>query len=237
MDNKKATPSALRAGIRWIIQITVFILILAAILFLSAGRLDWPMARVYLGVFTACLLFNGVYLARRNPALLKERSEFRPRQDVEKWDIVVSTLVRIFVLAALVVCGLDQRFGWTGAMPLAVQLLALSLGFLGFALIMWALASNPFAAVYARIQAERGHAVAMTGPYRFVRHPFYTGVLMYVLTLPATLGSLWALILGAMVVILFIVKTTLEGRKLQVELDGYQEFARRVRYRLLPGVW
>jgi protein-S-isoprenylcysteine O-methyltransferase Ste14 len=77
----------------------------------------------------------------------------------------------------------------------------------------------------------------MTGPYRFVRHPFYTGVLMYVLTLPVTLGSLWAFILGAMVVILFIVKTALEDRKLQVELDGYQEFARRVRYRLLPGVW
>jgi protein-S-isoprenylcysteine O-methyltransferase Ste14 len=141
------------------------------------------------------------------------------------------------MLAALIVCGLDKRFGWTGMMPLAVQLLALMFGGLGFALIMWALASNPFAAVYARIQEERGHAVAMTGPYRFVRHPFYTGVLAYALSLPVALGSLWALFLGALVAILFIVKTALEDHKLQVELDGYREYTRHVRYRLLPGVW
>ena len=141
------------------------------------------------------------------------------------------------MLAAFVVCGLDQRFGWTRAMPLAVQLLALAFGVMGFGLIMWALASNPFAAVYARIQAERGHAVAMTGPYRFVRHPFYTGVLAYVLALPVALGSLWALILGGLVAIMFIAKTVLEDRKLQAELDGYREYAQHVRYRLLPGVW
>ena len=141
------------------------------------------------------------------------------------------------MLAAFVVCGLDQRFGWTGAMPLAVQLLALAIGILGFAIIMWALTSNPFAAVYARIQAERGHAVAMTGPYRFVRHPFYTGVLVYALALPVVLGSLWALILGGLVAIMFIAKTIFEDRKLQAELDGYREYAQHVRYRLLPGVW
>ena len=237
MDNHKVASHSLRIGIRWVVQITAFILVLAAILFLSAGKLDWPMAWVYLGVFSVCLLFNGVYLARRNPELLRERSEIKPRQGVETWDVVLSAIVRIAILAAFVVCGLDQRFGWTGAMPLAVQLLALAFGILGFAIIMWALTSNPFAAVYARIQAERGHAVAMTGPYRFVRHPFYTGVLAYALALPVVLGSLWALILGGLVAIMFIAKTVFEDRKLQAELDGYREYAQHVRYRLLPGVW
>jgi protein-S-isoprenylcysteine O-methyltransferase Ste14 len=176
MDNQKTASHSLRAGIRWIAQAAIFVLILAAILFLSAGTLDWLMAWVYLGVFFVCLLFNGIYLARRNPELLKERSEIKPRQGVEKWDVVLSALVRVLMPAALVVCGLDQRFGWAGAMPLAVQLLALAIG-------------------------------------------------------------MWALILGGLVAIMFIVKTVFEDRKLQAELDGYREYARHVRYRLMPGVW
>lgn len=237
MDNHKTASHSLRVGIRWVAQSTIFVLVLGAILFLSAGRLDWPLAWVYLGVFFTGLLFNGVYLARRNPALLKERSELRPRQGVEKWDVVISTLVRIAMLVAFVVCGLDRRYGWSGIVSLAVQLLALGFAVLGGTLVMWALASNPFAVVYVRIQAERGHSVAMAGPYRFVRHPLYTGVLIFALDFPVALGSLWALILGALVAILFIMKTANEDRKLQVELDGYREYARHVRYRLLPGVW
>jgi protein-S-isoprenylcysteine O-methyltransferase Ste14 len=120
---------------------------------------------------------------------------------------------------------------------MGVQIVALFFGLLGGALIFWALISNPNAAVYARLQEERGHSVASSGPYRYVRHPFYVGVLIYAFAIPMALGSLYALILSVLVAVLFIVKTAKEDRMLLAELDGYQAYAKRVRYRLLPRIW
>jgi protein-S-isoprenylcysteine O-methyltransferase Ste14 len=237
MNNNRTASRPPSPGVKWFILAVVFMLVLAAILFLSAGTLDWPMAWVFLAVFFACLLVNGVYLIRRNPGLLAERSEFKPRPGVEKWDVILSSTVRFAAPAALVLCGLDRRFGWSGQIPPAAQWTALMGGVLGFALILWTLASNPFAAVYVRIQSERGHTVTATGPYRFIRHPLYSGALVYLFSFPITLGSIWALGAGSLVGILLIGKTALEDRKLQRELEGYREYARRVRYRLLPGVW
>jgi len=99
------------------------------------------------------------------------------------------------------------------------------------------MAANRHAVVYARIQQERGHAVATTGPYRFVRHPFYVGTITFSLVAPVALGSPWALISGGLAALLFIVKTAAEDRMLREGLEGYCEYAERVRYRLVPGIW
>jgi len=218
-------------------QVLLAVAALAALLFLSSGRLDWVMAWVYIGAFAIVLVVMVVYQELSNPELLVERSELKPREGVQTWDVVLSAVVRLSMLTSYVVAGLDVRFGWKPELTLAVQIAALAAGLLGVALIVWAMAANRYAAVYARIQKERGHAVATTGPYRFVRHPFYVGTITFSLAIPLALGSPWALIPGGLAALLFIVKTAAEDRMLREGLEGYREYAERVRYRLLPRVW
>jgi protein-S-isoprenylcysteine O-methyltransferase Ste14 len=140
-------------------------------------------------------------------------------------------------LVRYIVAGLDQRYGWRGGWPAVAQIAALTLCALGYALIVWATASNPFFSQIVRIQAERGHTIATGGPYRTVRHPAYAGALLYELAVPVLLASWPALIASGLNVVLLILRTALEDRTLHAELAGYADYARRVRYRLLPGVW
>ena len=218
-------------------QVLIAVAALAAMLFLSSWRFDWVMAWVYIGTFAVVLTAMTVYQELGNPELVQERSELTPREGVQTWDVILSAVVRLSLLASYVVAGLDVRFGWKPELTLAVQIAALAAGLLGVALIVWAMAANRYAAVYARIQKERGHAVATTGPYRFVRHPFYVGTITFSLAIPLVLGSPWALILGGLAALLFIVKAAVEDRMLREGLEGYREYTERVRYRLLPGVW
>ncbi len=218
-------------------QALVAVAALAAMLFLSSWRFDWVMAWVYVGTFAVVLTAMTVYQELGNPELAEERSEFKPREGVQTWDVILSAVVRVSLLASYVVAGLDVRFGWKPEIPLAVQVAAFALGLLGAGLIVWAMAANRYAAVYARIQKERGHAVATTGPYRFVRHPFYVGTITFSLVVPVALGSPWALISGGLAALLFVVKTAAEDRMLREGLAGYREYAERVRYRLVPGIW
>ena len=219
------------------VQVLLAVAALAAMLFISSGRLDWVMAWVYVGAFAIVLVVMVVYQELSNPELLAERSELKPREGVQTWDVILSAVVRLSLLASYVVAGLDVRFGWKPELALAVQIAALVVGLLGVALIVWAMAANRYAAVYARIQKERGHTVTTTGPYRFVRHPFYVGTITFSLAIPLVLGSPWALIPGGLAALLFIVKAAAEDRMLREGLEGYREYAERVRYRLVPGVW
>jgi protein-S-isoprenylcysteine O-methyltransferase Ste14 len=240
MGNHAEPPLAkIRIGrlLKRLAQVLVTVAALAAMLFLSSWRFDWVMAWVYVGAFAVGLMALTVYQELGNPELVEERSEFKPREGVQTWDVILSAVVRVSLLGGYVVAGLDVRFGWKPEIPLAVQMAAFALGLLGAGLIAWAMAANRYAAVYARIQQERGHIVATTGPYRFVRHPFYVGVITFALMIPLALGSPWALIPGGLAALLFIVKTAAEDRMLREGLAGYREYAERVRYRLLPGVW
>jgi protein-S-isoprenylcysteine O-methyltransferase Ste14 len=135
------------------------------------------------------------------------------------------------------VAGLDVRFGWSPPMSLALHLVGV-LGFvLGWALVLWATASNAFFSTTVRIQQERGHTLQTGGPYQFVRHPGYAGGIIYQLATPLLLGSWWAFMPMLLSVPLYVARTTLEDRLLHDELDGYPAYARQVRFRLLPGVW
>ena len=218
-------------------QVLVTVAVLAAMLFLSSWRFDWVMAWVYVGAFATALTAMVVYQELSNPELLAERSELKPREGVQTWDVILSAVIRLSLLTSYVVAGLDVRFGWKPEFALAVQIAALGVGLLGVALVVWAMAANRYAAVYARIQKERGHTVTTTGPYRFVRHPFYVGTITFSLAIPLVLGSPWALIPGGLAALLFITKTAAEDRMLREGLEGYREYAERVRYRLVPGIW
>ena len=147
-----------------LVQVLIVVIALAAMLFLSSWRFGWVMAWVFVGVFAVVLVTMTVYQELSNPELLEERSEFRPREGVQTWDVVLSIVARVSLLASYVVAGLDVRFGWRPEIPFAVQIVAFALGLLGGGLIFWAMAANRHAAVYARIQKERGHVVATTGP-------------------------------------------------------------------------
>ena len=139
--------------------------------------------------------------------------------------------------SGIIIAGLDYRFGWSAPIPLAISLAALLVGLLGFAFSTWALVENRFFSAVVRIQTDRGHSVCSTGPYRFVRHPGYAGGILFYLMTPLILSSWWAFIPALLTTIFTIIRTHLEDKTLQAELDGYEAYARQTRYRLLPGVW
>jgi len=210
-------------------------ILMGVALFWSAGRLDWWPAWALIVVMLAWSTATGIVILRFNPDLLVER--LGPRKGARPWDMAIMSVVGLATLARLVVAGLDQRYGWTGGIPWAAQFAALIVTVSGYALVVWATASNAYFSQIVRIQAERGHVVVSSGPYRYVRHPAYLGTVLYELAAPVLLASWWALIIGGLNVILFILRTALEDRTLQVELGGYVEYTQKVRYRLLPGIW
>jgi len=215
-----------------LLQVAIQFLILAAILFISSGRLDWVWAWAYLGLGVGILAINVLVVS---PELIAERGEIK--EDIKGWDRVLTTLIILPTLGTPIVAGLDLRFGWSPRLALAIQVIALVFWALAQLLFSWAMASNVFFSGAVRIQMDRGHTVATGGPYRYVRHPGYVAYIAFSLATPLALGSLWALIPAGLVMCLMVVRTALEDRTLLEELDGYKDYAQRVRYRLLPGIW
>ncbi len=220
---------------RFAIRETMGVVIMGVALFWSAGRIDWWPAWALLAVMLAWIIGMGFAILRFNPDLLAER--LGPRKGGKQWDMTIMGIVGLSELARLIIAGLDQRYGWTGGFPIAAQIAALAVCALGYALGVWATASNAFFSQIVRIQTERGHAVATGGPYQYVRHPAYVGTILYQLAMPVLLASWWALIPGGVNAILLVIRTALEDRTLQAELSGYADYARLVRHRLLPGIW
>lgn len=227
------TADVRRRSVRGVLKSTLFLIALAVALFWAAGRVDWLAAWVYVGA----MLFGAVLITLSlDPELLAERSAVGA--GVKPWDLpLVMVMARLGPLALVLVAGLDARHGWTAPLPLALPVLALLLLAAGYALTGWAMRVNRFFSGVVRIQSERGHTVVMEGPYRYVRHPGYTGMILTLLVTPLLLGSLWAWIPAALTVGVTVARTALEDRALRAELPGYAAYAQRVRYRLLPGVW
>ncbi len=224
--------SILRVYGQWIV-VTVMV---AVVLFTSAGRVDVPMFWAYLTVHSGAQLVISVLVFRRNRDLLEER--LRPGEGAKAWDQVILRIYSLLTSALFVVAGLDVgHFHWSDTVPLWGQVMAL-LGFaLSFAFIIWAMVVNDFYSRVVRIQRDRGQYVVTDGPYRYVRHPSYIGGILSWVCTALGLGSWLALVPVALIAVTFTVRTALEDQTLQEELDGYQDYARRVRYRLLPGVW
>jgi protein-S-isoprenylcysteine O-methyltransferase Ste14 len=217
---------------KWLFWSFAGTLMIIAMLFIAAGRLDWPMGWVFVGVYVIVAL---VPVLTGDPGMLRER--FGTRPDEKRWDRQFVKLNGLLLLGAQVLAALDLRFGWPPEIPLAIQIVALVIYLLGWGLHLWAMAANRFFSKIIRIQRDRGHTVVTGGPYRYVRHTGYTGAILSQLATAPALGSLWALIPGALAALVLVVRTALEDRTLQEELEGYKDYAQRVRYRLLPGVW
>jgi protein-S-isoprenylcysteine O-methyltransferase Ste14 len=229
---QKASPRLVR---RYLTREALGLVVMGAALFWSAGRLDWWPGWAVLLVMAAWIAATFLVMLRTNPALIAER--LGPRPGSKGWDTAILSLLGLVQLARYVVAGLDARHGWSGSFSVGAQVLALGLCLAGYALVTWSTAANAFFSQIVRIQTERGQHVVSGGPYRYVRHPGYAGAILFEFAAGVLLSSWWALLAGAASALLLVLRTALEDRLLQAELPGYMAYARRTRFRLLPGIW
>ncbi|MGB3860983.1 MAG: isoprenylcysteine carboxylmethyltransferase family protein [Candidatus Aminicenantaceae bacterium] len=208
---------------------------LMALFFGSAGTFNWPEAWLFLILYAVAVIGMVSWLKKHNPELLKERMS--SKKDAKTWDKIILLIYSILAMILLAVAGLDAvRYNWSHV-PLWVEVLGFFGFFPAYMLIFWTMTQNRYLSEVVRIQEERGHEVCTTGPYRYVRHPMYVGVIFFILCLPLALGSFFALFFSLAIIFVFLIRTSLEDKTLQTELPGYREYAEQVRYRLIPGLW
>jgi protein-S-isoprenylcysteine O-methyltransferase Ste14 len=225
--------------LRGAVFLTLYLAFLVATPFIAVGSANRPMAWASMGIYVTISVVN-FFLA--HPELVRERSRglaLPAGAGTKRWDQALATASWIlFFPLTLLVAGLDTgRFGWSVPLPVVVQILALVVFALGNGLGGWAMLSNRYFSTFLRLQRDRQHQVETRGPYRYVRHPGYAGVIVGAMALPLALGSLCALLPAVIGASGFVLRTELEDRVLLQELDGYAEYAGQVHYRLLPRVW
>jgi protein-S-isoprenylcysteine O-methyltransferase Ste14 len=222
---------------RVILQVFVFIVLIPLLPLVISRQWDWWEAWVYAILYIVSFIISRALAARRNPDIIQERARSLQHENAEAWDKRLAPLLGIGGLLALVVAGLDALFAWPPTFSLAVKILALAIIVAGYVLGSYALIENRFFSGVVRLQPERGQQVVSSGPYRWIRHPGYVGSIIVYLATPLFLDSIWAFIPVIFLTVVLVVRTALEDRFLQAQLPGYREYAGRVRYRLLPGVW
>ncbi|ORB83477.1 hypothetical protein B1987_06800 [Mycobacterium kansasii] len=224
----------MKTGVQAVVSGLVGLGVFGFVLFYPAGTFKYWQAWVFIAVFAVATIVPGIYLARTNPSALQRRMHAGPRAETRTAQkfIIMGAFVGVF--AIMVVSALDHRFGWS-TVPTALCLVGDLLVATGLAIAMLVVVQNSYAA--ATVTVEAGQNVVSSGFYRFVRHPMYVGNVILMVGMPLALGSLWGL-LGVVPGVLMLVFRILDEEKaLAVELDGYREYMRRVRYRLLPHVW
>lgn len=222
---------------QWIRLVVVYLFI-PLVLLVCGGDFGWWQAWVYSLLIVAAGIGGRIWAERRHPGLLAERQNMEKIQSAKAWDKVLAPLMALSVSFPLViVAGLDHRFGWSPVFPLWLIVLGFLLISLGYAFAAWAFIENRFFSSVVRIQVDRGHVVCDSGPYRIVRHPGYAGNILPLLGIVLALSSMWTLIPAAVALIIAVIRTVLEDQTLQDELPGYRDYVRRVRYRLIPGIY
>jgi protein-S-isoprenylcysteine O-methyltransferase Ste14 len=231
----QAQPAVWRPLLKRVAGVFVVILVMDLLLFIPAGHLDWPAAWILSLLYGVFLLAYVVWGTLRAPDLLKERSQVA--ENVKGWDKIIMAVYTVLLLATLVLAALEVgRFQWS-QMPVGLQVLGLVVMVLAGGLIFWTILTNAYLGRMVRIQEDRGHQVVTGGPYHYVRHPMYVGIILLFPGMALFLGSWWALVPASLIAMLMVIRTALEDRALRAELPGYAEYAQQVRYRLLPGVW
>jgi protein-S-isoprenylcysteine O-methyltransferase Ste14 len=222
---------------RLIVHTVVWLAILGAILFLSAGTLDWPEAWVLLIGSGGLGLVSALLMVRHDPQLIRERMRGPIQSKQKPWDKALLAVVMLLCIAMFVVAGLDAVRYRTSHMPLWLEVLGAAGIALGIYIFHIVMRTNSYATAVVRIQDERGHKVISTGPYAIVRHPMYSGAVLYFLGIALLLGSWYAMAIAMVLIALFGLRAVWEEETLARELEGYAAYAERVRYRLIPGVW
>ena len=213
---------------------SVEFLVMALALFLPAGTVAWPAAWVFLGLLFVCSLPITWWLLKYDPELIEERMRFRPQFS---WDKVFIAIAFVFVLFWLILMPLDAvRFHWS-RMPVELKTLGALVLLISLYISFLTMRENPYSSAVVRVQKERAQTVISTGPYRYVRHPMYTGACLFFLGTALLLGSWYGVLCTPAFIGLFAVRAVLEERLLREELEGYGAYVDRVKYRFFPHVW
>ncbi len=211
------------------------IIFLIAFILLLAGRISYWQGWVYGIINIIVVVIQSILFANRTD-LIKER--LKPGPGTKSWDKVILAIYVPAFYAVVVIASLDSgRFKWTSPFPMFIYIIGYIVYIFSQFVNLWAMRTNNFFSFTVRIQKDRGQAVVQNGPYHFIRHPGYIGGILMAISSSLVLGSLWALIPASIVTILLIIRTYLEDITLQKELQGYNEYSKEVRFRLLPGVW
>jgi protein-S-isoprenylcysteine O-methyltransferase Ste14 len=205
------------------------------ILFLSAGKFYYWQGLVYTGI-GLIMATLGYTVLKPDPALLEERS--KPGEGTKSWDKILLGLSFLATIAMYIIAGLDSgRYYWSPDFHWILTMAGIILTATGQLLFLVAQKQNKFFSSTVRIQTDREHTVCDTGLYRFVRHPAYLGSTVQAIGFPLLLGSMWSILPVGFLIILHIIRTNMEDKTLLLELNGYQEFTLKTRYRLIPFIW
>lgn len=228
-------PLARATRLRRVLGYGALLVVLSALVFLPARRLDWPAGWTCITLVWLGLLGQDRYVRGRNPGLMERRR--RPGAGTPAWDRALMGFAHVLTPALFIVSALDGGRRWPALPPPASWRAGVVLWAAGQTLVAWAMGTNAFFEGTIRLQEDVGHRVVSDGPYRYVRHPGYAGFLLYFPSIPLLLGSPWGLAVSALVCVWLLPRTVAEDRFLLRHLVGYREYAARVRWRWLPGVW
>jgi len=221
--------------IRYYFQIISYLVFFASSLFFPSGTLKWKMGWIYLAINALSMVLNSMILILRNPELFRERAI---RKGKRNWDRALAGLMTFFgPISICIVAGFNHRHHWLPQISIFLQMTGIVIMILGCILAAWAIYSNKFFYGFLRIAEKEGHLVCTSGAYKIVRHPSYLGGFLIELATPLILNSVWAFIPAVLTAFAVLIRTKLEDDALTNNLKGYQSYALKVRYRLLPFVW
>ncbi|WP_038368060.1 isoprenylcysteine carboxylmethyltransferase family protein [Bosea sp. UNC402CLCol] len=220
-----------------ILQTIVWFGFMGAIIFGAAGTTDYAGGWLYLGLMVALSILFGAIMARIDPGLLRERLKSPVQKDQPLADKLVLVPILLLIFGGMGFMAADAaRWHWS-MMPPSVQWAGCGLLLAALVFVYWVMRTNSFAAPVVKIQKDRGQAVISTGPYALVRHPMYFGSLFYIAGTSLVLGSWWGLATVPILALLFSIRIGIEEQALRTGLEGYDDYARRVRWRLIPLIW
>jgi protein-S-isoprenylcysteine O-methyltransferase Ste14 len=222
---------------RVIFQMLLFIVLIPFLPLLISGRWDWWEAWVYGSLAVLNFMVSRLLVARRHPDLIAERSRTMQHEDAQSWDKQLAPLMGLGGILAMVVAGLDAFLGWAPDFSLPLKIFSLLIIIGGYTLTAYALIENRFFSGMVRLQTDRGQQVVSSGPYRWMRHPGYAGMMLVYIVTPLFLDSAWAFLPTLYTLVLYVIRAALEDRFLQAELAGYKDYSEKIRFRLLPGIW
>jgi protein-S-isoprenylcysteine O-methyltransferase Ste14 len=224
--------------LRYLARLFLSLLAQAIVFFAAANQLELPRAWLFFALAFLYYLLSFIILYRFNPNLIQHRGGSAFREDSKQWDKYILLIYALLgVYGQFFVAGWDLghvQWFYLGWEYLVVGII---LFIISDVLIVWAMVQNPFFEPTVRIQKERNQRVISNGPYRIVRHPGYLSGILWHLAMPLIFGSGLTLVYSLLIVVLLVVRTYLEDKTLQAELEGYQGYTRKTRHRLLPGVW
>jgi len=222
---------------RLVIRLILGFILFSAFLFVPAGTIRWTEAWIYIIFQFSASISIGLWLRKNDPELLKDRMEVM-KKTVRGWDKALQLSMTPFFIALLVIPGLEVvRYNGT-YIPIEMKLVGYIVLILSLTIFFLVIRENTFLSRVVEIQQDKGHRVITTGPYKYIRHPmYYVAVLVMFFAIPLALGSLYGMIPAFFLAVAIIIRTFFEDKILHKELDGYVEYAKITRYRLLPGIW